>query len=156
MRIAIGSDHGGFELKEELKKFLITEEYEITDFGTNSSESVDYPYLTLNTAKSVSKGENSFGIFICGSGVGACIVANKVHGIRAALCYNEEIARLSREHNNANFLCLGGRFLDKQEAFKIVNVWLKTPFAGGRHERRIAQIEEIEKEIQNEKIKIKN
>ncbi|MDD5774214.1 MAG: ribose 5-phosphate isomerase B [bacterium] len=145
MRIAIGSDHGGFELKEELKKFLKTEGYEVTDFGTNSSESVDYPYLTFNAAKSVANKENQFGIFICGSGVGASIVANKVHGIRAALCYNEEIARLSREHNNANFLCLGGRFLDKQEAFKIVNVWLKTSFSGGRHEKRVAQIEEIEK-----------
>jgi ribose 5-phosphate isomerase B len=145
MRIAIGSDHGGFELKEELKKFLKTEEYEVADFGTNNAESVDYPYLTFNAAKSVAKGENHFGIFVCGSGVGASIVANKVHGIRAALCYNTEIARLSREHNSANFLCLGGRFLDKQEAFKIVNVWLKTPFSGGRHEKRVAQIEEIEK-----------
>ena len=147
MHIAIGADHGGFELKEELKKFIKTEGYEVTDFGTNSSESVDYPYLTLNTAISVAKGENQFGIFICGSGVGASIVANKVHGIRAALCYNDEIARLSREHNNANFLCLAGRFLDKQEAFKIVNIWLKTPFSGGRHEKRLNLIEEIEKKI---------
>ena len=146
MRIAIGADHGGYELKEEIKKFLITEKYEVTDFGTNSNESVDYPHLTLNAARSVANGENQFGIFICGSGVGASIVANKVRGVRAALCYNDEVARLSREHNNANFLCLGGRFLDKQEAFKIVNVWLKTPFDGGRHERRIAQIEEIENE----------
>lgn len=147
MRIAIGSDHGGFELKEELKKFLKTEEYEVADFGTNSSESVDYPCLTFNAAKSVANGENHFGIFVCGSGVGASIVANKVHGIRAALCYNDEIARLSREHNNANFLCLGGRFLDKQEAFKIVNIWLKTPFSGGRHEKRVAQIAEIERTV---------
>ncbi|MFH1287913.1 MAG: ribose 5-phosphate isomerase B [bacterium] len=152
MRIAMGADHGGFELKEELKKFLktegCTEGYEITDFGTNSPESVDYPYLVFNAAKSVANGENQVGIFVCGSGIGTSIVANKVHGVRAALCYNEKIARLSREHNNANFLCLGGRFLDKQEAFKIVNVWVKTPFSGGRHERRVAQIKEIEAEIQ--------
>lgn len=144
MRIAIGADHGGFELKEELKKFLKTGGHEVTDFGTNSSEPVDYPYLVFNTAKSVVNGKNQVGIFVCGSGIGTSIVANKVHRIRAALCYNEMAARLSREHNDANFLCLAGRFLDKQEAFKIVDIWLKTPFSGGRHERRIAQIGEIE------------
>ncbi|MEW6088002.1 MAG: ribose 5-phosphate isomerase B [bacterium] len=148
MRVAIGADHGGYELKEEIKKYLEIEGYEVVDFGTGSPESVDYPYLALKTAKSVANGENDSGIFICGSGIGACIVANKVRGIRAALCYNTEIARLSREHNNANFLCLGGRFLDKQEAFLIVNVWLKTPFSGGRHERRVNQIKEIEETAQ--------
>jgi ribose 5-phosphate isomerase B len=145
MKIAIASDHAGFELKEKLKKFLESLNYQYKDFGTNNNESVDYPDYALKVAESVSKKEFDRGILICGSGIGMSMVANKIPGIRAALCYNTETAKMSREHNDANVLTIGARMTDGKIAKDIVRVWLKTEFLGERHSRRVKKIEEIEK-----------
>lgn len=148
MKIAIGSDHAGFELKEELREMLDSE-HEVLDFGCHNTDSVDYPNIAIDLAKSVSdniqKDEDCLGILICGSGVGMSIAANKVEGIRAALCHNEELAKLSKEHNNANILCLGARFLSSDEAKEIVQTWLKTSFEAGRHSRRVDIIDNFMK-----------
>ena len=144
--IYIASDHGGFELKEEIKRFLATTGYAFEDFGTNSTDSVDYPDYAYKVAKEVAKSKDNKGILICNTGAGMCIVANKVKGIRAAECYNEETARLSRDHNDANVLCLGGKMTSKELAEKMVKIWLETPFSNGeRHLRRLGKIPEIEK-----------
>jgi len=143
--IAIGSDHAGFELKEKIKKYLEQLGHEYKDFGTHNNESVDYPDYALKVAESVMKKESDKGILICGSGIGMCMSANKVPGIRAALCYNTETARLSREHNDANILTIGARLTDERIAKEIVNVWLKTEFAGERHARRVNKIKDIER-----------
>jgi ribose 5-phosphate isomerase B len=145
MKVAIGSDHAGFMLKERLKKHLIKLNYEVKDFGTHSKESVDYPDIAFEVARDVSKGKFDRGILICGTGIGMCIAANKVVGIRAALCWDERTAELSRKHNDSNILCLGGRILGEEEAMKIVDVWLTTKFEGGRHLRRIKKISEYER-----------
>jgi ribose 5-phosphate isomerase B len=145
MKIAIASDHAGFELKEKLKKFLESLNYQYKDFGTNNNESVDYPDYALKVAESVSKKEYDRGILICGSGIGMSMVANKIPGIRAALCYNTETAKMSREHNDANVLTIGARMTDGKIAKDIVRIWLKTGFLGERHSRRVKKIEEIEK-----------
>jgi ribose 5-phosphate isomerase B len=145
MKIAIASDHAGFGLKEKIKKFLENLNYEYKDFGTNSNESVDYPDYALKVAERVSKNEYDRGILICGSGIGMSMVANKFPGIRAALCYNVEIAKLSREHNDSNVLTMGSRMIDEKIAKNIVRVWLTTEFLGERHLRRVKKIEEIEK-----------
>lgn len=141
--IAIGSDHAGYTSKEKLKEYF---ESNITykDFGTESEESCDYPLIAEKVANSVSSGECEKGILICGSGIGMSIVANKVKGIRAALCGNVELAKLSRMHNNANVLCLGARMTDFEEIKKIIKVFLETPFEGGRHQKRVDQISELE------------
>ncbi len=142
MKIAIASDHGGFKLKEEIKKFLEKEGYQIKDFGTNSEESCDYPDFAYPAAKAVAEGTFDRGILFCGSGVGASIVANKVKGIRAVNAWDEDIAKQSREHGDCNVLALGGRYVSPSKAKKIVDVWLKTPFSGDeRHLRRIRKIE---------------
>ena len=143
MKIAVASDHAGFSLKEKLKTYL--RNHEINDFGTVTEESMDYPDTGFPAAEAVSNKLCEKGILICGSGIGMSIVANKVKGIRAALCNSPQIAILSRKHNNANILVLAGRFLDFNEAIKIVDAWLNTDFEGGRHQRRIDKIADKEK-----------
>ena len=133
MKIAIGSDHAGFELKEKIKKYLEELGYKFKDFGTDSNESVDYPDYALKVAESVAKKEYDRGILICGSGIGMCMTANKVSGIRAALCHDVETAKLSREHNDANILTFGSRIIDENTAKDMVKVWLETEFLGDRH-----------------------
>jgi len=142
--IAIGSDHGGYNLKMEIIKHLEKNGYEVKDFGTSSCDSVDYPDIALPVAKAVISGECEKGILVCGTGIGISIAANKVPGIRAALCTDSFMARLSREHNDANVLALGGRIIGTELALDIVDVWLKTEFSGGRHKTRIDKISQIE------------
>ncbi len=147
MKIALGSDHGGFGLKESVKSYLIENGYEVEDFGTYSTESVDYPAFALKAAIAVSKGKCDRGILVCSTGIGISIAANKVRGIRAALCGDLLSARLTREHNDTNVLALGAFIVGKELAFSIVDTWLKTDFSKGeRHQRRIDAITEIEKE----------
>lgn len=143
MRIAIGSDHAGFEYKEAIRRFLAEEAgHEVTDFGTDSLESVDYPLYIRPVAEAVARGEFDRGIILGGSGNGEAIVANRVRGIRCTLCWNVESARFAREHNDSNVLSLGQRLITLETALDIVRVWLETPFEGGRHVRRIQQIDE--------------
>ncbi|MCK4312240.1 MAG: ribose 5-phosphate isomerase B [Candidatus Cloacimonetes bacterium] len=142
MKIALASDHAGYELKEAIKDFLT--EYEVIDFGTHSTESMDYPDTGFKAAEAVAKGDCERGILICGSGLGMSIVANKVKGIRAALCHSVELARLSRQHNDANILVLQGRFISKYLARDIINVWLSTEFDEGRHKQRVDKISRYE------------
>lgn len=146
-RIAIGADHGGFELKEELKKLLQEMGHVVQDLGTQGEQSVDYPGFAALVARKVCQGEADRGILICGTGIGMSIVANRFPGVRAALCHDLYTAIMSRKHNDANCLALGGRLLGKGLAKEIVKVWLETPFEGGRHELRLAQIRELETEI---------
>ncbi|MGH7636922.1 MAG: ribose-5-phosphate isomerase [Gemmatimonadaceae bacterium] len=141
MRIALASDHAGFEYKQEIASLLRGLGHEVRDFGTDSPESVDYPKFIRPAAEAVARGEADRGIVLGGSGNGEAIVANKVRGVRCALCWNVESARLSREHNDANVLSLGQRLISLETALQIVRVWLDTAFEGGRHARRIAQIE---------------
>jgi len=145
-RIALGADHAGFEEKETIKKTLDDLGVEYTDMGTTSPESVDYPDYAKRVAEAVSSGEVDQGLLVCGSGTGMAIAANKVHGVRAAVAWNEDIARLAREHNNANVLSLPARFSTPEEMDKIVLAWFSANFEGGRHERRVEKIDEIEKE----------
>jgi len=143
VKIAVGSDHAGFKLKEEIKKYLENQKIKYKDYGTASEESVDYPDFAFAVAKDVSAGKFDRGILICGSGVGMTIAANKVRGVRAVNAYDEYTARQSREHGDCNVLCLAGRKLKVKEALKIVEVWIKTPFSNEeRHLRRIRKIEE--------------
>ena len=128
MNLAIGSDHAGFKLKNELLVHLIEKGLELQDFGPDTADSVDYPDYAHKVAESVASGENDLGILICGSGNGVCITANKHKGIRAALAWEEEIAALARQHNNANVLCVPARFVSKSKAFKIVDAWLDASF----------------------------
>ena len=141
MKIAIGSDHAGFDYKEKIKDLLSTLGHEVKDFGTNCTEPVDYPVYIRPVAEAVSRGDFERGIVLGGSGNGEAIVANKVKGIRCALCWNLESARLSRQHNDANVLSIGQRTMPVELALEIVRLWLTTPFEGGRHEKRILQIE---------------
>lgn len=140
MKIAIGSDHAGFEMKSKLLLWLKENNLEYHDFGTSSHESVDYPDYAHAVSNAVESGEYERGILICGTGLGMSITANKHQGIRAALCWQEEIARLSRTHNDANILCLPGRFMKSEEALKLLKIFLETNFEGGRHERRVGKI----------------
>lgn len=143
MKIAIGSDHAGFKLKEIIKAYLNRKKIAFKDFGTNSEEACDYPDLAYPVAKAVARGEFDCGILICGSGVGVTITANKVKGIRAVNAYDTYTAKQSRQHGDCNVLCLAGRKLTRAKATKIVDVWLKTKFSGDeRHLRRIQKIEE--------------
>ncbi|BBB91501.1 MAG TPA: ribose 5-phosphate isomerase B [Methylomusa anaerophila] len=145
MLVAIGSDHGGFCLKEEIKKFLAEKGVACRDYGTHSTESVDYPDISLAVAQAVAAGECDRGIIVCGTGIGVCIAANKVKGIRAALCHDVYSAQMSREHNDANILTLGERVIGWGLARMIVDVWLKTEFAGGRHRQRVEKICALDK-----------
>lgn len=146
MRVAIGSDHAGYALKETLKRFLKELGHDVEDVGTDSEEPVDYPAFCAAVARAVRDGKADRGIVLGGSGQGEQIVANKVRGIRAALCNDLFTAILSREHNDTNVLAMGGRIVAPELAMEILKVWLQTPFDGGRHERRIRQIAEIEEE----------
>ncbi len=146
VKIAIGSDHGGFKLKEEIKKLLSGEAVEFKDFGTYSEDAVDYPDISYAVANAIQKGEFDRGILICGTGIGIGIAANKLPGIRAALCHDTFSARASREHNNANILTMGERIIGPGLARDIVKVWLTAEFAGGRHLKRVEKICQIEKE----------
>jgi ribose 5-phosphate isomerase B len=138
--LALGSDHAGYELKELLKKYLTDKGFEVKDFGTGSDKSVDYPDFAHPVAKVVNDNEIETGILICGSGNGVSIVANKYPRVRAALCWRPELAELARLHNNANILSLPARFISFEEAIKIVDLFLSTPFEGGRHQKRIDKI----------------
>jgi ribose 5-phosphate isomerase B len=146
MQIGLACDHGGFELKEELKAFLKSIGLEPVDLGTFNEESVDYPDYGILVAEKVSKRELEKGILICGTGIGMSIVANKFRGVRAALANDLYSSRFSKEHTDANILVIGGRIVGRELAKEIVKVWLDTPFAGGRHKRRLEKIEALEKE----------
>ena len=146
MKIAIAADHAGYEEKEKIKKTLDEIGVEYTDMGTDSTESVNYPDFARKVGEAVADGEYDKGILVCGSGTGMAIAANKVPGIRAAVAWNEEIARLSRQHNDANVLSLAARYIPDEEQEKIVKAWLETGFEGGRHERRVEKIEQREKD----------
>jgi len=147
VRIAIGCDHAGFLLKEELKAYLQALGHEVVDMGTHSLDSVDYPDYARQVAEAVAQGRVERGIVICGTGIGSSIVANKVPGVRAALCHESYTARMSREHNDSNVLALGGRVLGVELAKEIVQVWLASEFQGGRHARRVEKIKTIEREM---------
>ena len=138
--LSIGSDHAGFELKEIIRKYLEAKGFQINDFGTYSDDSVDYPDFAHPVAESVSEDDSNRGILVCGSGQGVCMAANKHASVRAALVWNAEVAALTREHNNANVLCLPGRMIDPEEAKRAVDAFLATEFEGGRHQRRIDKI----------------
>lgn len=146
-RIIIAADHGGYALKEALKARLTEMGLVVTDIGTDSDQAVDYPDFGQKAASAVSVGLFPRGILICGSGVGMSIVANRFPGVRAALCLDEESARLSRMHNDANILVLAGRKTDPETAFRIVRTWLTTPFEGGRHQRRLDKINAVESKL---------
>jgi ribose 5-phosphate isomerase B len=140
--IAIASDHAGYEYKEAIKRFLNDKGYEVVDFGADSNEAVDYPLFIGPCARSVGSGKYSRGIVLGGSGNGEAIVANRVKGVRCALCWNVESAQLGRQHNDANMISLGQRMISEADALAIVETWLTTRFEGGRHTRRIAQIDD--------------
>ena len=144
--IALGSDHGGYKLKEEIKRYLEEKEIEYTDCGTFNEESVDYPDIAKTVALEIQDKECDKGILVCRSGIGISIVANKFRGIRCAKCNDEEEAKYSRMHNDANILALGADYIDTSKAIKIVRMWIATEFEGGRHQERIQIIDEIEKE----------
>jgi len=144
MKIAIGADHAGFEFKEQLKEFLIKNNYEVKDFGAYTFDKEDgFPDYAIPVAKSVAAGENERGVLVCGSGIGVSIAANKVKGVRAVNCTCEEFARLSRQHNNTNVICFPGRFLDEKEAQKYLEIWLNTEFLGGKYQERNDKIDLI-------------
>ncbi len=140
MKISLGTDHAGFRYKEKVKALLGSLGHEVKDFGTFNEEPVDYPLFIRPAAEAVARGECERGIVFGGSGNGEAMAANKVHGVRCALCWNEETARLSRQHNDANVLSIGQRMIPEELALKIVRVWLEMPFEGGRHAQRVAQL----------------
>ncbi len=151
IKIALGADHAGLELKEKVREYLVSRGYEVEDHGTNSPQSVDYPDYAEKVAARVAAKEVGFGVLVCGTGLGVAMAANKVPGIRAAPCNDTISARLAREHNDANVLTLGGRLTDEATARKILDTWLATPFAGGRHERRVEKIAAIDLRYHSEK-----
>lgn len=141
-KIAIGSDHGGYELKEIIKLYLEKHGYEYKDFGTHDGNSIDYPIIAKEVAKKVACKEFDKGILVCGSGLGVAIAANKVKGVRAVTCHDTYCAKMSRLHNNANVLTMGGRVIGADVACEIVKIWIETEFEGGRHQRRVDMLEE--------------
>ena len=145
MKIAMAADHGGYELKNILKEYLEAKGHSITDLGTNSVESVDYPDYAALCCKEVTGGNADFGILVCGTGVGISIAANKIRGIRCGMCYSPAVASLVKQHNNANVIALGGRTTDPETAKEIVDAYMSAEFEGGRHTRRIDKITELEK-----------
>ena len=147
--VALGSDHGGFALKEKLKPILQEHGLHVNDIGVHEEKPADYPDIARQVAELVARGDAARGLIIDGAGIGSCIVANKFPGIRAALCYDKASARNSREHNDSNILTLGGRLLTATQAEDVLRVWLSTPFGGGRHAARVQKITEIEKALRN-------
>lgn len=145
MKIFIGADHRGFKLKQQIKIFLGKLGYHVVDLGSYSEESCDYPFISCKVASQVVQSKNSRGILVCMTGIGHCIAANKVPGALAALCYNTKAAKFSRQHNNANVLVLGAKFVTSKQLKDIIRTWLITEFEGGRHLRRVKQIRQIEK-----------
>ena len=143
MIIPIASDHAGFEAKEKVKKMLEEMGHMPVDFGTHNDDSVDYPEFAVQVAEKVNEGEHEQGILICGSGQGMCMTANKFNNVRAALVYSKKSAALTRQHNNANLLCLPGRELDEEQLKEILEAWFATEFEGGRHERRVNKIHSL-------------
>jgi ribose 5-phosphate isomerase B len=143
--VALGADHAGWELKEALKAWLMDAGCQVLDFGTHGPDSVDYPDYALQVAEAVTVGKVERGVLVCGTGIGMTIAANKVPGIRAALCGDVFTARMSREHNDANVLALAGRLTGRETGLEILRAWLDTPFAGGRHARRLDKIGEMER-----------
>ena len=143
MRIALSCDHASFRYKEEIKRYLAGRGHQVRDFGTHSEESVDYPRFIRPAAESVARGECDRAVVLSGSGNGKAIAANRVHGVRCILAWNEESARLSRAHNDANALSLGQRLLPLATALELVRIWLDTPFEGSRHERRLRQLDKV-------------
>ena len=143
--IAIGSDHGGYELKCAVIKHLESKGLEVKDFGCYSKDSVNYPDIAAAVCPAVTKGEADFGILICGTGIGISIAANKIKGVRAALCGDVYSAKMTKQHNNANIICMGGRVIGRELAMMIVDAWLSAEFEGGRHQNRIDKIHNLEK-----------
>ena len=148
MKVALASDHRGFAAKEKLKAHLQAGGHDAMDFGCNSAASCDYPDHGLAGAKAVATAQAERGIFFCGTGIGMCMAANKVQGIRAALCHDELTAEMSRRHNNANILCLPGDFISDDLMYRVVDVWLRTEYEGGRHDRRLKKIADHESDGQ--------
>lgn len=146
MKIAIASDHRGYKMKEEIKKYLTEKEIGYVDFGTDSEERMDYPTVAVKATKAVQSKECELGILICGTGFGMCLVANKFKGIRCTPCYDEDTAKFAKMHNDANVLALGAEHLTPHDAIRILRVFLASSFAGGRHSERLKMIEEIENE----------
>ena len=146
MRIIVGSDHGGFELKEKVVPFLKTLGHQVEDIGTHDLQSVDYPDYAVKVARTVVGHQADRGILICGSGIGMSMTANRIRGARAVLAREPYDAKMSRRHNDSNILCLGGRFTGQDLAFEIIDTWLKEPFDGGRHQRRVELIDSLTRE----------
>lgn len=144
MKIAMGSDHGGYELKEVVKKWLTEKGYEVTDYGIGAGETADYPDMAEVVCRNVVKGEQELGILFCGTGIGISMAANKIKGIRAALISDAYSAKMTREHNNANVLCLGGRTIGPDLACHMIDSFLSAEFQGGRHQRRVDKITNLE------------
>jgi ribose 5-phosphate isomerase B len=144
MKIAVGSDHAGFDLKETLKHHIESKGIDIKDFGTGDTESADYPDFAFDVATAVARGEYDYGVLVCSTGIGMSVAANKVRGVRAAIGYNPDAAAQSRAHIDANVLVFGQRYADPEEALMILDRWLETPFEGGRHERRVGKIKDFE------------
>jgi ribose 5-phosphate isomerase B len=145
MRISIGADHRGHALKEKLIPWLRAEGHEVTDEGAATTDSVDYPDYAAKVADKVAHGEADRGVLVCATGVGMCITANKVHGVRATTCADEDFARLSRQHNDVNVVCLSGDRLNEPAARRVLSTWLETEFEGGRHARRVEKITDLER-----------
>ena len=145
MKIAIAADHAGFALKEQLRRKLVEDGHEVVDFGTNSTDSCDYPDYAQPVARDVGQGRSDRGILVCSTGIGMSIAANKVEGVRAAPAQSEDEVRLTREHNDANILTIGAKYLDQGQAIHLIQVFLETEFSGGRHARRVAKIGQLEK-----------
>ena len=143
MKIALGSDHAGYSLKEEIKKYLDLKEIPFTDFGTFKIDSTDYPEFAYKVGNAISIEECDRGILICGTGIGMSITANKIKGVRAAVTDSEKGAKMSRLHNDANVLCLGARLIETEQALKILDVWINTSFEGGRHQKRVDLITQL-------------
>ncbi len=141
MKISIGSDHAGFKYKEEIKKYLEGKGHEVIDCGTNSLESCDYPIFGRAAAELVAKGEVKYGVLVCSSGEGIMMAANKVKGVRCGLAYNDDVARLIRQHNNANMIAFGASFMELKDVLRRIDLFLSTEFEGERHERRVSEIE---------------
>ena len=145
MKIAIGADHAGFSLKEQLRRKLSEEGYEVADFGTGSLESCDYPDYAGAVGRDVAQGNSDRGILVCSTGIGMAMAANKVDGVRAAPAQSDDEVKFTREHNDANVLTLGAKYMDENRAMELIDIFLKTEFTGGRHARRVAKIAQLEK-----------